>query len=66
MADFELWGWFCFERKTYIRWHKKAVAVKKQMELAILSYVEYLAGVRVKGGERSRNVGKEILLFFSF
>ena len=42
------------------------MAVKKQMELAILCYVEYLAGVRVKGGERSRNVGKEILLFFSF
>ena len=42
------------------------MAVKKQMELAILSYVEYLAGVRVKGGERSRNVAKEILLFFSF
>ena len=40
------------------------MAVKKQMELAILSYVEYLAGVRVKGGERSRNVGKEILCYF--
>ena len=40
------------------------MAVKKQMELAILSYVEYLAGVRVKGGERSRNVRKDILCYF--
>ena len=47
---------------------KKLCAVKKQTELAILSYVEYLAGVRVKvrvkGEGRSRNVRKEILRYF--
>ena len=47
---------------------KKLRAVKKQTELAILSYVEYLAGVRVKvrvkGEGRSRNVRKEILRYF--
>ena len=47
---------------------KKQRAVKKQTELAVLSYVEYLAGVkmrvRVKAGGRSRNVRKEILRYF--
>ena len=46
----------------------KQRAVKKQTELAVLSYVEYLAGVRVrvrvKAGGRSRNVRKEILRYF--
>ena len=47
----------------------KQRAVKKQTELAVLSYVEYLAGVRVrvrmKREGRSRNVRKEILRYFS-
>ena len=47
---------------------RKHRAVKKQTELALLSYVEYLAGVRVrvrvKEGGRSRNVRKEIFRYF--
>ena len=43
---------------------KKQRAVEKQTELAVLIHVEYLAGVRVKGGGQSRNVRKEILRSF--
>ena len=60
-------GGFVLQGKPTSNGIKKR-AVKKQTELAVLSYVEYLAGVRVRvrmeGGGRSRNVRKEILLYF--
>ena len=47
---------------------KKQRAVKKQTELAVLSYVEYLADVkvkvRVKGGRQRRNVRKKFFVTF--
>ena len=61
-------GGFVLQGKPTFNGIKKQRAVKKQIELAVLSYVEYLAGVRVrvrmKGGGRSRNVRKEILRYF--
>ena len=61
-------GGFVLKGKPTSDGIKKQRAVKKQTELAVLSYVEYLAGVRVrvrmKGGGRSRNVRKEILRYF--
>ena len=53
-------GGFVLKGKPTSDGMKKLPAVKKQTELAILSCVEYLGGVRVKvrvkGGGRSRNV----------
>ena len=53
-------GGFVLKGKPTSDGMKKLRAVKKQTELAILSYVEYLGGVRVKvrvkGGGWSRNV----------
>ena len=48
---------------------RKHRTVKRQTELAVLSYVEYLAGLKVKGrrmrGGGSRvNVRKEIMRYF--
>ena len=67
-ADIELWGGFVLQGKPTFNGIKKQRVVKKQTELAVLSYVEYLAGVRVrvrkKGGGRSRNVRKEIFRYF--
>ena len=61
-------GGFVLKRKPTSDGIKKQGAVKKQTELAVLSYVEYLAGVRVrvrmKGGGRSRNVRKEVFRYF--
>ena len=61
-------GGFVLQGKPTFNGIKKQRVVKKQTELAVLSYVEYLAGVRVrvrmKGGGRSRNVRKEILRYF--
>ena len=60
-------GGFVLKGKPTLDGIKKQRAVKKQTELALLSYVEYLAGVRVKirvkGGGRSGNVRKEILRY---
>ena len=41
-------GGFVLQGKPTFNGIKKQRAVKKQTELAVLSYVEYLAGVRVK------------------
>ena len=61
-------GGFVLQGKPTSDGIKKQRAVKKQTELAVLSYVEYVAGVRVrvrmKGEGRSRNVRKEILRYF--
>ena len=61
-------GGFVLKGKPTSDGIKKQRAIKKQTELAVLIYVEYSAGVRgkvrVKGGERSRNVRTEILRYF--
>ena len=61
-------GGFVLKGKPTSDGIKKQRAIKKQTELAVLSYVKYLAGVRVrvrtKGGGRSRNARKEIFRYF--
>ena len=62
-------GGFVLKDKTILDDKRKQRIVKRQTELAVLSYVEYLAGLKVKGrrmrGEGSRvNVRKEIMRYF--
>jgi len=61
-------GGFVMKGKPTSDGLKKRRAVKKQTELAVLSYVEYLAGVRVKvrvkGGGQRRNVRKRFSITF--
>ena len=62
-------GLFVLKDKTILDDKRKHRIVKRQTELAVLSYVEYLAGLKVKGrrmrGGGSRvNVRKEIMRYF--
>ena len=61
-------GGFVMKGKPTSDGIKKQRAVKKQTELAVLSYDEYLAGVevkvRVKGGRQRRNVRKKFFVTF--
>ena len=60
---------FVLKDNTILDDKRKHCIVKRQAELAVLSYVEYLAGLKVKGrrmrGGGSRvNVRKEIMCYF--
>ena len=62
-------GGFVLKDKPISDDKRKHRIVKRQTELAVLSYVEYLAGLKVKGrrtrGGGSRvNVRKEIMRYF--
>ena len=62
-------GGFVLKDKALLDEKRKHRIVKRQTELAVLSYVEYLAGLKVKGrrmrGGGSRvNVRKEIMRYF--
>ena len=61
-------GGFVMKGKPTSDGIKEQRAVKKQTELAVLSYVEYLAGVkvkvRVKRGRQRRNVWKKFFVTF--
>lgn len=62
-------GGFVLKGSPILDDRKKHRIVKRQTELAVLSYVEYLAGLKVKGrrmiGGGSRvNVRKEIMRYF--
>ena len=62
-------GGFVLKDKTILGDKRKQRIVKRQTELAVLSYVEYLAGLKVKGrrmrgGDSRVNVRKEIMRYF--
>ena len=62
-------GGFVLKDKTILDNKRKHCTVKRQTELAVLSYVEYLAGLKVKGrrmkgGGGRVNVRKEIMRYF--
>ena len=62
-------GGFVLKDNTILDDKRKHRIVKRQTELAVLSYVEYLAGLKVKGrrmreGGSRVNVRKEIMCYF--
>ena len=62
-------GGFVLKDKTILDDRRKHRTVKRQTELAVLSYVEYLAGLKVKGrrmkgGGGRMNVRKEIMRYY--